>query len=122
MTDENEIIANRRAKQARWLARTNGYPNDFRREASAADLHELAEGKDKLALEAEAMRTAVCGRVMLRRVMGKASFITLQDDSGQIQCYIRKDDVGDDNYQAFTEMWDLGDIVAVTGSLMRLSC
>jgi len=120
MTDENDIIANRREKAGRWLETTNGvYPNTFRRVAHARELFELAGDRDKEALESEAIETAVCGRVMLRRVMGKASFITLQDVSGQIQCYIRKDDVGEAAYSAFNDLWDLGDIVAVTGTLMR---
>ena len=119
MTDENDIIANRRGKLQRWLDASGSYPNDFRRQAFAADLQDLAGEKDKATLEAEKISTAVCGRVMLRRVMGKASFITLQDVSGQIQCYIRKNDVGDEAYAAFNELWDLGDIVAVSGELMR---
>jgi lysyl-tRNA synthetase class 2 len=119
MTDDNDIIANRRDKLARWLGTAGTYPNDFRRRALAADLHALAADRDKAALEAAKIETAVCGRVMLRRVMGKASFITLQDVSGQIQCYIRKNDVGEEAYEAFNELWDLGDIVGVTGELMR---
>ena len=120
MTDENDIIANRREKAGRWLTETGGvYPNAFRRGAHAAELHELAAEKDKESLEAESIPAAVCGRVMLRRVMGKASFITLQDVSGQIQCYIRKNDVGEEAYGAFNDLWDLGDIVAVSGRLMR---
>jgi len=119
MTEENDIIANRKAKRARWLDGSGSYPNDFRREALAAELHARAGEKDKQTLEAEKIATAVCGRVMLRRVMGKASFITLQDVSGQIQCYVRKDDVGEVAYAAFNDLWDLGDIVAVTGELMK---
>ncbi len=119
MTDDNDIIANRRAKAARWLETARSYPNRFRRSAHAAELHRLAGDKDKGTLEEEAIPAAVCGRVMLRRVMGKASFITLQDDSGRIQCYIRRDDVGDAAYAAFEELWDLGDIVGVRGTLMR---
>ncbi|MEM8769783.1 MAG: amino acid--tRNA ligase-related protein, partial [Pseudomonadota bacterium] len=123
MTDENDIIANRREKVARWLADNalsgGVYPNDFRREQLAAELHEQAKDLDKEALEALGRPASVCGRVMLRRVMGKASFITLQDVSGQIQCYLRRDDLGEDAYGAFNELWDLGDIVAVTGTLMR---
>jgi lysyl-tRNA synthetase class 2 len=118
-TDENDIIANRRSKRARWLDEAGVYPNTFRREALSSELHALAADKDKAALEAEAVSTAVAGRVMLRRVMGKASFITLQDAGGQIQCYIRRDDLGDEAYASFNELWDLGDIVAVSGTLMR---
>ena len=119
MTEENDIIVNRRAKLARWLEEAGTYPNEFRRQALSSELHALAGDKDKETLETEQLETAVCGRVMLRRVMGKASFITLQDVSGQIQCYIRKNDVGDEAYEAFNELWDLGDIVGVSGVLMR---
>ena len=119
MTDENDIITNRRDKVSRWLEASPGYPNNFRREALAAQLHALAADKDKETLAAEKISTAVCGRVMLRRIMGKASFITLQDVSGQIQCYIRQDDIGAQAYEAFNDLWDLGDIVGVSGELMR---
>jgi lysyl-tRNA synthetase, class II len=119
MTDESDILKVRRDKLARWRATGRAYPNDFRRDAMAAALHERCRDLDKPALEAEALPAAVAGRVMLRRVMGKASFITLQDDSGQIQCYVRGDDVGDAAYAQFNDLWDIGDIVGVRGTLMR---
>jgi lysyl-tRNA synthetase, class II len=119
MTDENEIIKVRRDKLARWRAGGGAYPNGFRRDALAAALHERCKDLDKAALEAQALPAAVAGRVMLRRVMGKASFITLQDDSGQIQCYVRGDDVGEAAYAGFNDLWDIGDIVGVRGTLMR---
>jgi lysyl-tRNA synthetase, class II len=119
MTDHNDIIKVRRDKLARWRAGGKPYPNDFRRDALAAALHERCTDLDKAALEAEALPAAVAGRVMLRRVMGKASFITLQDDSGQIQCYVRGDDVGEVAYAQFNDIWDIGDIVGVRGTLMR---
>ncbi len=56
---------------------------------------------------------------MLRRVMGKASFFTLQDSSGRIQCYVRREQIGEGAYQAFNDLWDIGDIVGVTGKLFR---
>ncbi len=56
---------------------------------------------------------------MLRRVMGKASFFTLQDSSGRIQCYVRREQIGEEAYQAFNDLWDIGDIVGVTGTLFR---
>jgi len=74
------------------------------------------ETKDSLA--ETAIHTSVTGRVMLRRAMGKASFVTLQDMSGRIQAYIRQSDVGEDAYEAF-KAWDIGDIVAVTGTVMK---
>ncbi len=119
MTDENDIVANRREKLARWQATDGGYRNDFRRDSLAADLHTKYADVDKAQLEVDAVPAAVAGRVMLRRVMGKASFITLQDVSGAIQCYLRKDDVGEEAYAQFDDLWDIGDIVGVRGTLMR---
>lgn len=119
MTEENDIIQVRRDKLARWRESGAAYPNGFRRDALAAELQERAAGLDKAALEAAGEKAAVAGRIMLRRVMGKASFITLQDVSGRIQCYVRRDDVGEDAYKAFNDLWDIGDIVGVRGTLMR---
>jgi lysyl-tRNA synthetase class 2 len=119
VTDENDIVANRREKLARWQAADGGYPNDFRRDSLAADLHATYADVDKAQLEVDAVPAAVAGRVMLRRVMGKASFITLQDVSGAIQCYLRKDDLGEEAYAQFDDLWDIGDIVGVRGTLMR---
>ncbi len=119
MSDDRDILANRRAKREKWLADGAAYANDFRREHLAAELHDKYVDADKAALEELGAQTAVCGRVMLRRVMGKASFITLQDGSGQIQCYLSKGDLGDDVYARFTDLWEMGDIVGVRGDLMR---
>ena len=66
-----------------------------------------------------AIDTVVAGRIMLRRMMGKASFVTLADPSGRIQCYLRRDDIGANAYQDFKEMWDVGDIVGISGRLMK---
>ncbi len=119
MSDERDILANRRAKMEQWLDSGAGYANDFRRQDLARDLHDKYADADKAELERLQETTAVCGRVMLRRVMGKASFLTLQDASGQIQCYLSKGDLGDDVYGAFTDLWEMGDIVGVKGTLMR---
>lgn len=116
--EEHEIIALRRAKLAALREAGNAFPNDFRRKDLAAALTTAHDGKTKEALESEAVQTSVSGRVMLRRAMGKASFVTLQDVSGRIQAYIRKDDVGDEAYEGFNK-WDLGDIVAITGTVMK---
>jgi lysyl-tRNA synthetase class 2 len=119
MTDENEIIKTRREKLARWRASGGAYPNDFRRDALAQQLHTRCVDMDKSALEAAQYPAAIAGRVMLRRVMGKASFITLQDVSGRIQCYIQRDAVGEAAYDEFKSVWDIGDIVGVQGLMMR---
>lgn len=119
MTSDSDIVTTRREKLERWRAGGDAYPNSFRREASASQLHERYADMDKAALEAAAEQTRVCGRIMLRRVMGKASFITLQDVSGQIQCYVRGEDVGAPAYEQFNDIWDIGDIVGVSGTMMR---
>lgn len=116
--EEHEIIALRRAKLTALREAGNAFPNDFRRRDLAATLTKAHDIKNKEELEAEAVTTSVSGRVMLRRAMGKASFVTLQDVSGRIQAYIRKDDVGDAAYEGFNK-WDLGDIVAITGTVMK---
>lgn len=123
MDDDNDIIRGRRAKLGAWREQqrdTGGaFPNSFRRDDLAADLHTRFEASDKAALETAGEVTAVAGRMVLRRAMGKASFMTLQDSSGRIQCYLRKDGLGDDAYAAFDELFDIGDIVGVRGTLMR---
>ena len=119
MSEERDVLANRRVKMERWLAEGEGYRNDFHRQALASELHERCEHLDKAELAEQGIATAVAGRVMLRRVMGKASFITLQDTSGRIQCYLNRGDIGEAAYEAFTQTWEMGDIVGVTGTLMR---
>lgn len=119
MSDERDLLVNRRAKRDRWLAAAGSYVNNFRREHLAAKLHEQYAEADKPQLEEMGVTTAISGRVMLRRVMGKASFVTIADVSGQIQCYFSKGDLGDDVYDEFQNLWDIGDIVGVRGTLMR---
>jgi lysyl-tRNA synthetase class 2 len=119
MTDDNDIIATRREKLAEIRARRPAFPNDFRRSALAAELHEAYDADSKEALAELGLEVAVAGRIVLRRVMGKASFITLQDVSGQIQCYLRREEVGEKVYAEFTDLWDLGDLVGVRGTLFR---
>lgn len=116
--DENKIIAERRAKLDSLREQGDAFPNDFRRDAYAADLHEAHGDKDKETLEQEGIRIRVAGRIMLRRIMGKASFLTLQDMSGRIQCYARKNDLPEGVYNEFKK-WDLGDLIGVAGTLFR---
>jgi lysyl-tRNA synthetase class 2 len=119
MADEHDIREVRKAKMEAWIAATGGYVNEFRRDALAHSLHVKYADEDKPTLEALAVPVAVCGRVMLRRVMGKAGFVTLKDVSGQIQCYLSKNDLGEEVYDSFKKLWDIGDIVGVQGTLMR---
>jgi lysyl-tRNA synthetase class 2 len=116
--DENQIIAERRAKLAELRRAGQAYPNDFRRDSLAADLHGLHGSEGNETLEPKSIRVAVAGRMMLKRVMGKACFATLQDMSGRLQLYVTLDGVGAEVLDAF-KRWDLGDIVGATGTLFK---
>ncbi len=116
--DENHIIAERRAKLAEWRATGKAYPNDFSRENTAGKIIAGYDAKSGEELEATPVEVKVAGRIMLKRVMGKASFITISDVSGRIQIYVARDKVGEDVYTAF-KRWDTGDIVGVVGTLFR---
>ncbi len=116
--DENHIIADRRAKLAEWRATGKAYPNDFERENISGKIIELYDAKTAEELEANPVEVKVAGRVMLKRVMGKASFITISDVGGRIQIYVARDKVGEETYTAF-KRWDIGDIVGVVGPLFR---
>ena len=116
--DENHIIAERREKLSAWRATGKAFPNDFLRENTAARLDELYGDKDGEALEAMPVEVRVAGRVMLKRVMGKASFITIQDLSGRVQLYVTRDAVGEETYADFKH-WDIGDIVGAVGTLFK---
>ncbi|MHB8494142.1 MAG: lysine--tRNA ligase [Casimicrobiaceae bacterium] len=116
--DENKVIAERRAKLAALRAEGHAYPNDFRRDALAGELHAAHDAKDNAELESAAIHVAVAGRMLLKRVMGKACFATISDMSGRIQLYVTLDGVGAQTLEAFKH-WDLGDIVGATGTLFR---
>ncbi len=118
--DENHLVAERRAKLAALRARGIAFPNDFRRADHAGDLQ--AEFADAArwsgeALEAEGRKVALAGRLLAKRVMGKAAFGTIQDVSGRIQLFLQSAALGE-AYEAF-KGWDVGDIVSAEGSLMR---
>ena len=110
--------AQRRAKLAALREQGNAYPNDFRRTAWAAELHARYSERDAESLESEANRVAVVGRMMSRRIMGKASFAHIQDGSARLQLYVRRDDLPEGVYAEFKK-WDLGDIVAAHGSVFK---
>jgi lysyl-tRNA synthetase, class II len=116
--DENQIIAERRAKLAALRAAGHAFPNDFRRDSLAADLHARFGEMDNAALEAAPVTVRVAGRMMLKRVFGKAGFATLQDMSGRIQLYVAVDVSGQAALEAFKH-YDLGDILGAEGSLFR---
>ena len=118
--DENRIIAERREKLRALREQGNAYPNTFRREHLAADIHAAYDDWDPERLEAEGpIRVKIAGRMMTRRVMGKASFATLQDMSGRIQIYVTRDDLPEGVYNQQFKKWDLGDIIGVEGWLFK---
>lgn len=116
--DENSQILERRHKLSELrLHQKVVFPNDFKRNTLASHLQQKYVDKSKEDLVGELQEFAVSGRIMLKRVMGKASFITIQDMSGRIQVYLKQDELGA-VYDAFKH-WDLGDIVGVRGRIFR---
>lgn len=116
--DTNQIIEERRSKLSKLREAGNAFPNDFEREDMAQALHNQHGDKDKETLEELQVRATVAGRIMLKRVMGKASFATIQDMSGQVQLYINNAGIGEEEHAAFKH-WDLGDIVGASGILFK---
>ncbi|KAF0193259.1 MAG: lysyl-tRNA synthetase class II [Gammaproteobacteria bacterium] len=116
--DEHEQIAQRRAKLQALRETGNPFPNDFRRNVIAGELH--AEYSDKASefFDEQPLRVKVAGRLMTRRVMGKASFAHIQDMSGRIQIYIQANALPDAVYQEFRK-WDIGDIIGIEGALFK---
>ncbi|OZI70687.1 lysine--tRNA ligase [Bordetella genomosp. 12] len=116
--DENRLIAERRAKLAKLREAGVAYPNDFVPDAQAARLHDKYDEQDAQTLLESAVHVKVAGRMMLKRVMGKASFATLQDGTGRIQIYLDRGTLGEEVYAAFKQ-WDIGDIIAIEGSVFK---
>jgi lysyl-tRNA synthetase class 2 len=115
---QNQIIAERRAKLNAIRAQGVAFPNDFERKDLAADLHAQHGEKSHDELEAAQIHVAVAGRMMLKRVMGKASFATVQDMSGRIQLFVSNDNSGEAAHAAFKH-YDLGDILGASGVLFK---
>ena len=113
---ENDLILQRRAKLDALRKKGIAYPNTFRRDSLSGDLRNQYKEASKEELEKKSIQVTVAGRIMLQRIMGKASFITIQDMEGQIQAYIRSNDLPEGQYEDF-KTWDLGDIVGVSGQL-----
>jgi len=121
--DDNQLIAERREKLAALRSRGVAFPNDFKPRHQAAELHHRHGAVPNEELEPQAVAVSVAGRMMLKRVMGKACFATLQDGSmgdrnGRIQLYVTQDAVGPEALAAFKH-WDLGDILGCEGTLFR---
>ena len=117
--DTHQLLAERRDKLAALRRRELvPFPNDFKPRDHAAPLQQRYGALENEALEPQNVSVAVAGRLMLKRIMGKASFGTLQDESGRIQLFATKDALGDADYEAFKHL-DLGDIVGAEGTLFR---
>ena len=124
MTDHEEtgseaaLIAQRRGKLEQLRAVGNAYPNDFRRDTMAAELHSRFADTSAADLETAAVRVAVAGRMMTQRVQGKTSFAHIKDMGAQIQLFVKRDLLIDGVYDDFKK-WDLGDIVGAEGVVFR---
>jgi lysyl-tRNA synthetase class 2 len=119
-SDENHIIAERRAKLAALREGGVAFPNDFRIDVLAGPLQREYADREQWsgeALDTLGRRVSVAGRVMAKRIMGKASFVTIKDQSDTIQLFLQASTLGD-TYDAF-KGWDIGDIVGAVGVLMR---
>ena len=101
--EEHRLIAQRREKLSELREKGNPYPNDFRRDAHAAELIGMYGGHNKDWLEKETVRVRIGGRMMAKRIMGKASFAHLQDSTGQIQIYMQRDSLPDGQYQQYAQ-------------------
>ncbi|MGD8925672.1 MAG: lysine--tRNA ligase [Thioalkalispiraceae bacterium] len=117
--DENKLIAQRREKLKAMREEGVAFPNDFRRNVIAGELHAEYGEKSKEDLETLKVRVSVAGRMMLKRVMGKNTFATIQDMSGRIQLFVQRDELPEGFYNDHFKKWDLGDIIGAEGVLMK---
>ena len=115
---ENRLVAERRAKLAKLREAGNAYPNDFRRDSLSGELAAAYDSHGAESLATAKIAASVAGRLMVKRVMGGSSFVKLQDRTGQIQLMVRRDRIGEALYAEFKK-WDLGDILAARGELIK---
>lgn len=118
LSDENKLIAQRREKLDVLRQKGQAFPNDFKRKHLAGSLHEAHGEASDESLEESPIQVSLAGRMMGKRIMGKASFTHLQDMSGRIQIFVQRDQLPEGVYDAF-KSWDVGDIIGVTGALFR---
>jgi len=117
--DENKLIAQRREKLQQIREQGNAFPNDFRRDSLAAELHSEYGDKSAEQLEELQVPVKVAGRMMAKRIMGKASFAQLQDMSGRIQLFLQRDNLPENVYNEGFKKWDVGDIIGAQGVLFK---
>lgn len=118
LVDENEQVAQRKAKLTELREQGNAFPNNFRRNCLAETLHKEYSHQDNETLEIRNIRAKLAGRMMTRRIMGKAAFVHIQDMSGKIQVYLKREDLPEEMYESF-KTWDIGDIIGVEGSVFK---
>ena len=117
--DLNNELTARREKLAQLRESGNAFPNDFRRDTTSDKLHAAYDGKSAEELEALGVEVSVAGRMMTRRIMGKASFANLQDVGGNIQLYVARDELAEGVYNEQFKKWDLGDILGARGRVFK---
>lgn len=115
--DENKLIAQRREKLAKLRTEGIAFPNDFRRNVMAGELHAEYGEKDNSFFEANPIRVSVAGRMMAQRIMGKNAFASVQDMSGRIQLFVQRDALPEGFYNEQFKKWDVGDIIGADGTL-----
>ena len=116
---DNKLIAERREKLKELRKQGNPFKNHFRPKDFAQEITEQYDGLDKDSLEEKKIEVTIAGRIMLKRVMGKASFAHIQDTTGKIQIYVARDDLPEGVYNEQFKKWDIGDIIGLTGSLFK---
>lgn len=117
--DLNNELQSRREKLVALRENGIAFPNDFRRDTTSDQLHAEYGSKENEELESLGIEVTVAGRMMTRRIMGKASFVTLQDMGGRIQLYVARDDLPEGLYNEQFKKWDLGDILGARGKLFK---
>jgi len=117
--DENKLIQQRREKLSQIREEGIAFPNDFRRDVMAEELHLQYGGKEKEELETMNQRVSVAGRLMAKRIMGKASFAQCQDMSGRIQLFVQRDALPEGFYNEQFKKWDIGDVIGAEGVLFK---
>jgi len=116
--EANKLIAQRKEKLAELRGQGWAFPNTFRRDALAVELHDQFGGKENDELTAQPIRVKVAGRMMSKRIMGKNTFTHIQDMTGQIQLYVSRDDLPEGYYSDF-KRWDVGDIIGAEGVVFK---
>ncbi|EST58164.1 lysine--tRNA ligase [Proteus hauseri] len=117
--DLNNELQTRREKLSALRDNGNAFPNDFRRDSLSNELHQKYDAMSAEELEAANVEVSIAGRMMTRRIMGKASFATLQDMGGRIQLYVSRDDLPEGIYNEQFKKWDLGDILGARGRVFK---